>query len=409
VKRATGLALGILAGIGGFVDMGGIITSSQAGASYRYALLWTVIPGIIGFAVYADMSGRIAISTGRTTFDVIRDRLGGRVALYPLLATVVVDGLTLVVELAGMALAIRIGLQLPTAALAGVCALALLVVLWRAGVEVLDNTAAILGLCMLVSVVAMVKLHPAWGHVGASLVHPDVATSHPAAAYLFSAVSLLGAYMTPYQFEFYSSGALEQNWTGDDLLTNRVSAILGTSFGGVVTVALMVVAAAVLFPRHQDVKTLLDAAAGTKTALGRAGLAIFAVGTFAVSAGAGIETSLSGAYSVCQFFGWDWGKRQRPREVPVFFVVIASEVVLAAAIVASGLDPIRITVITMAFAAFTLPFTFAPLLIVANDREYVDHQRNTRMANVVAALVLVLLCIVTLATIPLLILSGGGQ
>jgi Mn2+/Fe2+ NRAMP family transporter len=188
-----------------------------------------------------------------------------------------------------------------------------------------------------------------------------------------------------------------------------VSAILGTSFGGVVTVALMVVAAAVLFPRHQDVKTLLDAAAGTKTALGRAGLAIFAVGTFAVSAGAGIETSLSGAYSVCQFFGWDWGKRQRPREVPVFFVVIASEVVLAAAIVASGLDPIRITVITMAFAAFTLPFTFAPLLIVANDREYVDHQRNTRMANVVAALVLVLLCIVTLATIPLLILSGGGQ
>ncbi len=63
----------------------------------------------------------------------------------------------------------------------------------------------------------------------------------------------------------------------------------------------------------------------------------------------------------------------------------------------------------MAFAAFSLPFTFAPLLIVANDPEYVGNQCNTAAVNVVAALVLALLCVVTVATIPLLVASGGGQ
>lgn len=408
MKRATGIALGIVAGIGGFVDMGGVITSSQAGALHRYALLWTVVPGIIGFAVYADMSGRITISTGRATFDVIRDRLGGRLALVPLAATVFVDVLTLAVEIGGMALAIRLGLKLPLPLLALVLGAGLVIVLWRVGIELLDNAAAFFGLAMLVTVVAMFRLHPHWGDIATSLIHFDAHTATPSASYLLLAISLLGAYMTPYQFEFYSSGALEQDWTGEDLLTNRISAIVGTLFGGVITVALMVVAALVLFTHHHDVNTLLDAATPTRTAFGTAGFAVFALGVFAVSAGAGIETALAGSYTVCQFFGWDWGKRQPPREVPLFHLVLLVELLLAILLVASGIDPIRLTVITMALAAVSLPFIFGPLLIVANDPEYVGEQKNTTMANVVGLIMFAVLCVVTVATVPLLILTRGG-
>jgi len=59
LRRAGGLALGVLTAIGGFVDMGGIITASQAGAHYRFALLWTLVPGVVGLIVYADMAGRV--------------------------------------------------------------------------------------------------------------------------------------------------------------------------------------------------------------------------------------------------------------------------------------------------------------------------------------------------------------
>jgi len=76
------LALGVFTAIGGFVDMGNLVTASQAGAQYRFALLWTVIVGTLGVIVYADLAGRVAIASGRALFDVIRERLGALIAPY---------------------------------------------------------------------------------------------------------------------------------------------------------------------------------------------------------------------------------------------------------------------------------------------------------------------------------------
>ncbi|NJC72283.1 divalent metal cation transporter [Planosporangium thailandense] len=407
LRRLAGLALGVLAGVGGFVDMGGVITSSQAGAQFRYALLWTVIPGIAGFAIYAEMSGRVVIASGRATFDLIRDRLGARLSLLPLAALSLVNVLTLVVEICGMALAVQLLTRVSYLVWVPLAALALVLVLWRAGFEALDNAAALCGLVILITVVAAVRLHPEWGQVGRSLFHPSPGETHPAGLYLFSVVSLLGAYMTPYQFEFYSSGALEQSWTGDDLVTNRSSAIVGTIFGGVITIGLMVAAAQVLHPAHAQVRSLADAAKPVATAFGEVGLVLFGLGTFAVSAGAGLETALSGTYSVCQYFGWDWGKQPRPHQVPLFHLLYLVMFVLAAGIALTGVDPIALTILTMALAAVALPFTFIPLLIVANDRDYVGEQTNTRAINAVAGIILALLIVVAVAAVPLLIVTGG--
>ncbi|MHB8618312.1 MAG: NRAMP family divalent metal transporter [Chloroflexota bacterium] len=340
MKRLSGLALGVLTAVGGFVDMGGIITATQAGAQHRFALLWTLVPGLIGLVVFADMSGRVAIASGQTLFDVIRDRLGFRLALVPLVSTVVVNTLTLVVELAGMTLTLQIATRVSYLLWFPVASLFLIAILWRVRFSVLDNGSALLGLAMLVAVVAMLKLAPPWGEIGRDVVHPTMSQAHPLAAYLFAVVSLLGSYITPYQFVFYSSGAIEEEWTGSDLLTNRITAILGSSFGAVIDFALIVIAGTVLFPRHASVNTLADAARPTMASLGPVGLALFLVGTFAVSMGAGLETALSGTYALCQFFGWDWGKKGRPRSAPLFHLVYLAMFVVALILAYTGVDPI---------------------------------------------------------------------
>lgn len=408
MKRLSALALGVLAAVGGFVDMGGVVTSSQAGAQYRFALLWTLIPGIVGFAIYADMSGRLAIASGRTMYDVIRDRLGFRLALIPLLSTAVVNTLTLLVELAGMTLALQIATRISYLLWFPLAALLLAVILWKASFDLLDNSSALLGLAMLVVVVAMIKLAPPWGQVAVSLIHPAMASVQQLPDYLFAVVGLLGAYMTPYEFAFYSSGAIEDAWDGGDLLTNRVVAIIGTLLGALVVFALTVSAAQVLYPQHLPVNHLSDAAIPTRTSLGPVGLALFLLGVFAVSMGAGLETALSGAYSICQYFGWDWGKKGRPRQAPLFHLTYLVMLLVAMLLAYTRVDPIRVTVVTLAVAAAALPFTFLPLLIVANDADYMGEQKNTLAVNIAAVVVLALLCAVTLAVVPLLILSGGG-
>ncbi len=83
--------------------------------------------------------------------------------------------------------------------------------------------------------------------------------------------------------------------------------------------------------------------------------------------------------------------------------------VLAVVIAMTGVDPIQLTLVTMAVAGATLPFTFVPLLIVANDEEYMGNQKNTLAVNLVAFIILAVLLVATVATIPLLIVSGGGS
>jgi manganese transport protein len=408
-KQIKGMSLGVLTAIGGFIDMGGIITTTQAGAEHRFALVWTLVVGIVGLIIFVDMAGRVVIASGSTLFDVIRDRLGFRLALIALIATVIVNVLTLLVEIAGMSLVLQIASRLSYLLWFPIVGAFLGVALWRGSFDLLENGSAALGLAILVAVVALIALHPPWGSVARAVIHPPAETIGSLPVYLFAAIGLLGGYMTPYQFFFYSSGAIEEEWSGEDLVVNRATSVVGSLFGGTVAFALMVGAAVVLFPKGVKVATLTDAGQPVREALGAAGFVIFLAGVFAVSLGAAIETSFSGAYAVCQYFGWDWGKQGTPREAPLFSLTYLIMVLAAVIIAITGVDPIKITIISLAAAAASLPFTFAPLLIVANDPEYVGDQANSRAINVIALMILSLLLLVTIGVIPLLILTGGGS
>ncbi len=407
LRRVSALALGILAGIGGFVDFGGVVTSTQAGAQYRYGLIWTIVVGLIGFAVFAEMAGRVTISTGRTMYDVIRDRLGARLALLPLVSTTISQILTVFVELAGMALVAGWLLKVSYLLWIPLCAVLVWAIIWWAGFELLDNTAALLGLTMMVAVAVMISTTKDWGSLAAATVHPTFSGVRSPAAYLFFVISLFGAYMTPYQFAFYSSGVMEQEWNASDFLTNRVVAIVGTAFGAVVTLALMAGAAGILFPRHATVSTFAATVVPASVTLGAVGIGLFLCGTFAVSLGAGLEASMSGSYAIMQYYGWDWGKKGRPGKAPLFHFVVILFLVVGILIGETGVNPIAMTTFAMAVGAVTLPFSFIPLMIVANDRDFMGEQRNSLGTNLAAWLILALLTVVTLTAIPLLILSGS--
>jgi Mn2+/Fe2+ NRAMP family transporter len=170
----------------------------------------------------------------------------------------------------------------------------------------------------------------------------------------------------------------------------------------------MIAGAQALFPYDQPVDTIRAAAQPAQTAFGEAGFLIFIVGVFAVSVAASVELCLSGGYAVAQYYGWDWGKSAPARDAPAFNLVFLAMIGLATVIDLTGVDPIQFTVITMAFGSAALPFTFGPLLLLANDRQFMGRQRNTVPLNIVAALVLAVLVLVTIATIPLLAVTGGS-
>src|SRR3954466_8484105 len=108
MKKALQLALGMLTAIGGFFDIGNLVTASQAGASYRFQLLWALALGTVIVIFLVEMSGRFAAVAGKTLPERIRDHFGGRMAIGPFIVLAVLHLLTLAAEIGGVSLALQL-------------------------------------------------------------------------------------------------------------------------------------------------------------------------------------------------------------------------------------------------------------------------------------------------------------
>ena len=52
MSRIFAVALGILTAIGGFLDIGDLVTNAVVGSRFGLALAWVVVVGVIGICLY---------------------------------------------------------------------------------------------------------------------------------------------------------------------------------------------------------------------------------------------------------------------------------------------------------------------------------------------------------------------
>jgi Mn2+/Fe2+ NRAMP family transporter len=409
MNKLKDIALGVITAIGGFVDAGELITSAQAGAIFQWGLLWVVPVCVVIAIVYEAMATRVAMSTKRALFDAVRERLGFRLALIPLVAICAVNLLTLVAEIAGMSYALEMATGGRFLLWALPCTLVLWFILWRGSFSLIENGASILGLFILVFVWSAWKLHPDWSHIGVAMWRPD-AHGQSLTLFVYSAVALVGSYVAPYEILFYSSGAVEEGWGPDYLWPNRIIAGFGNIFGGVVAACIIIVSALVLFPRGIRVEAISTSALGPVTALGVKGFWLFVAGALFCSMAAGLEVALSATYAVTEYFGWHWKKDEPPARSAMFHLTYIVFLIGALVIILSGLNPIKITEAAMVFNAVALPFTLLPLLLVAGDERFAPQPfTNGPLARTLGWFFFFLLTLVALIGVPLFFITGGGD
>ena len=409
MKRIFAVALGILTAIGGFVDIGDLVTNAVVGARFGLSLVWVVLIGVAGICLYADMSGRVAAVSGRATFEIIRERLGPRVGFANLSASFLINLLTLTAEIGGIALALQLAAGVGPGMWIPVAIFGVWIVLWRVKFSIMENVAGLLGLSLIVFVVALFLLKPDWGSLGASAVQPWTLGAESPLSYWYFAVALFGAAMTPYEVFFFSSGAVEEKWTKKDLGTERVNVFVGFPLGGTLSIAIAACAAVVLLPQAIEVTTLSQIVLPVSQAGGQLALAFVIVGILAATFGAALETTLSSGYTLAQFFGWSWGKFRRPVKAARFHLAMIICLLIGGGILLTGVDPIAVTELSVVFSAVALPLTYFPILVVANDPDYMGDAVNGRVRNGLGVAYLGIILIAAVAAIPLLIVSGMGS
>ncbi|MFF5229003.1 NRAMP family divalent metal transporter [Dactylosporangium sp. NPDC000521] len=408
MKKFFAITLGILTAIGGFVDIGDLVANSEAGSRFGMSLAWVVFVSVLGICVYAEMAGRVAAVSGRPVFDLVRERLGPRVGLLNLAGSYLVTVLTLGAEIGGVALAVELATSVHYLLIVPIAAFVAWVVLWRVRFETIERVFGLLGLTLVVFVIALLKLPTDWAELWHQARTPAPSGQENWGTYAFAGVALFAAGLTPYEVFFFSSGGVEERWTAKDLAVTRANVFIGFPLGGLLSLALMATATVVFHPVGVRIEDLGQTALPVALALGKLGLAVAILGFFAATFGAAMETGLSAGYTVAQYFGWSWGKRLKPREAARFHVVVLVSVLLGVAALATTIDPVLLTETTLVFSAVVLPLTYLPILVVANDRQYMGEHTNGRFGNLLGVLYLIIILVVAVAAIPLTVMTGMG-
>jgi Mn2+/Fe2+ NRAMP family transporter len=411
VKKFLEIFLGILTAMGGFVEIGELVFSVDAGAKFGYSLLWVVALGTVGIITYGEMSGRIAAVTQQPVFFLIRQRAGYAAGLGTLIAALIVSLLTCAAETGGVALILKLIFGGNYFLLIVVTLIFFLLVVWFISFQAIERIFGLLGLLMLVFVFAAVYLDNDWAQIGAGFIPsiPEVDTSKEYFVYAYFVVALLSSIMLPYETYFYSAGALEDGWNPSDVNLNRVIVIVGFTFGALLAVALLLAGASYFKPLMIEPQLPGTAALVPSLIFGKWGLMLALLGMFFAFGGAAIENSLSGAYNLAHFFGWTWGKFRPPKDAPRFSFSWIAIFIAAAAIVLTGVDPVEVVEYSIIFSVVILPLTYFPMLLVAQDPDEMGPYVNGKLANVLGWAFLILISLAALAAIPLLIITNGGK
>jgi len=318
--------------------------------------------------------------------------------------------ITCAAELGGIAIILRLLTGWPEKPLlvGATMVLAAMVFLFR--FEWIERTFGLSGLLMVVFGVAAVALHPDWHQLARgflpSFTQPD---TKRALLYAYFAVGIFSAMLMEYEVHFYSSGAMEEDWTPKDLGENFMVASLGSLLGSLLTVSLVALGALVFLPRSIFPDLLSSANFAAAYPFAQKALLFALFGTMACVAGAAVETALSGAYNVCQFFNLEWGKNQRAKSAPVYTATWLAMFALALIIAVTGVKPLKLVEVSIIFGMVIMPLTYYPILRVAADKNVMGKHVNNKADTVVGIAFLVLITVAAVAAIPLMIVTHSGK
>jgi len=405
------LTLGIMTAVGGFVDISELVFAAKAGSQFGYALIWVFALATVGIIVFSEMSGRVAAVAKQPVFNLMRHRLGLKLGLLTLGASIVSNLITCAAEIGGVALILNYLTGWPYFLMAVLMTLIFIVSIWVLPFEWIERTYGLLGLFMIVFAAALIAIHPPWDQIAKGFVPqiPGELSSKELLTFAYFTVAIISAVMFPYEVYFYSSGGIEEGWGPKDMLTNRMTSIIGMGLGSILAVAILSNSAQLFGPANIDPTIPGSAALQAAVPFGKWGLILALLGMFFAVAGAAVETCLANAYSIAQFFGWMWGRHTKPWEAPRFTLTWIALFALALLIVLTGVDVMQLVEFAVLFSILVLPLTYLPLLLLASDKKYMREYVNGPLAKTLGWLYFAIITAAALAALPLFILTSGGN
>jgi NRAMP (natural resistance-associated macrophage protein)-like metal ion transporter len=366
-------------------DSAGILTYSQAGAQYGYALLWTMIPITLALIVVQEMCARMGVVTGKGLSDLIREEFGLRVTVVVMVLLVLVNYTNVITEFIGIAGSLRL-FHVSKFISVPVCAILVWLLAVRGDYKRVEKIFLFASVVYIAYIFAGVLSQPDWHDALLATVRMPK-RSVWTGDYIYMAVGVVGTTIAPWMQFYLQSSIVEKGARVKDYAASRLDVIIGSIFTDIVAWFIIVACAATLFVHGMGaIQMPSDAADAMRPLAGNYAFLLFAFGLFNASLFAASVLPLSTAYTVCEGLGLESGVDKSCKEAPVFYwlygLLIASGAITVLVMPDSKL--ISMAIFSQVLNGILLPVVIVLMLILINRKELMGQYVNSKLFNVLA-------------------------
>lgn len=363
-----------------FIGPGTITTSVVTGASYGFALAWTVVFSIVATIVLQEMSGRLGIATRLSLGEALRKVFTSTPAraamVFLVVAAIGIGGASYAGgDTTGTALALATVTGVDQRLIVVVIVLLIGVLLWTGSYKAIEVVLMIMvALLGAVFLVTAIVVRPPLGEMLTGMVVPTI----PPGA-LLVAIALIGTTVVPYNM-FLQSSLVQEKWGRDDesvsLRESRRDTIASISIGGLITLAIMATAFGGMYVNGMTAETAEDMTRALQPLLGEAAPWAFATGLFAAGFTSAVAGPLGAAYAISGTLGLSTDLRGTPARI-----IWIGVLVIGGIFAVTGINPVQIIIVAQAANGILLPIIAVFLMVVMNNRRLMGRHRNGPVAN----------------------------
>ncbi|HYM45254.1 MAG TPA: Nramp family divalent metal transporter [Solirubrobacteraceae bacterium] len=362
-----------------YVDPGNFATNIRGGAQFGYLLLWVVLAANLMAMLIQYLSAKLGIVTDHSLPELFRKRYPKALSWGMWAQAETMAMATDVAEFVGASLGLNLLFGVPllvAGAMTGCIAFAILALQSRGYRRFELAISALLGVIFLGFLYEALKIGPSARESLGGLV-PKLGDRDS----LYLAVGIVGATVMPHVIYLHSALTNGRTPVRDArerarvLKFERTDVIVALGIAGLVNLAMLAVAAKLFHGTgHTGVSTIEQAHAGFAQLVGGGAALAFSVALLASGASSSSVGTYAGQVVMRGFVGLS---------VPVFARRLVT-MTPAIAVLALGLSPTSVLVLSQVVLSFGIPFALIPLVALTSNRDVMGAHVNRRATTLAA-------------------------
>jgi manganese transport protein len=370
-----------------YVDPGNFATNVAAGSQYGYMLLWVILASNLMAMLIQTMSAKLGIATGLNLPEVCRARYSRPVSLALWVQAEVIAMATDLAEFLGAALGFYLLFGIPlfwAGVLTGVFSFAILALQSRGARPLEIAITMLVGVILVGFAVQFFLSDPSPSGIAKGLVIPGFEGTES----ILLATGILGATVMPHVIYLHSA-LTQRRVVGRSEEERRkifrfeqIDVVIAMSIAGVINMSMLIMAAGVFHTRGltgvEDIDEVFDQLG---TLVGSHAQIAFGAALLASGLSSSSVGTLAGQVVMQGFID---------RQIPLFLRRGAT-MAPALIVLAIGVNPSRVLVLSQVVLSFGIPFALIPLLGFCRRRDLMGGLVNRRATTAVATVVVVLI------------------